>query len=878
MHVNVERLLCETPLSVEPSSLEAIHQRLFGPAKRRAPDHYEIHEELGRGGFGRVYRSTDKRYPREVALKVIPYHGARQLARLEREARALAGLAHPNIVSVFDKGIADAGIYFLAIERVTGTRLDEWMHAPARRLDEIIEIFAQAAEGLQHAHQRGMIHRDFKPSNAIVDEDGRLRILDFGLVEIADEVETASEASEAAPEQDDSLTSASYTDPTRSSSSDWSHGDGAAALPEGSRVPGFRGTLAYAAPEQLEGGREVDPRTDQFSLCVALFEACHGFRPFSGRTVLELSEQISTGTLARGQSRHRIPRWLERLLRRGLSPNPAERYEHVGAIAAILRAHLRPKPWLAMAAGVALTLGLAASAYAVTRPPMLDLPEDIVWPEGDPDRISTLYGPGLVEDLEGYRLAWKGARDLHAEAPDREAEDAAVLCLRAGEQQFQTFVARLDGPAEVTVPPPLASERIWLAQISDPEDCLVAERREPVSDAVVTELLEAQAARLAGRYAEALERLDLVRDDAALQQGRPSALFGYELGLVQLRLGDSTAWRTLAAAAQDVGDDRALLVEVMARQLEAGVMLEAAEPAELDTLLWLLRRRAEAAGPVEALAEGFVLFQKSRYGEARRSFARACEAYAALEPSPYRNLVLAQCTLNQSYAGSHEQPQHIDADALEPALAHMRALLGEQHPLYLRHAIKVARLLADVGRLESSRRLLASTLAKVDADSEVVSSFDILRARAELLESDLVQSDYGEGLVDRDAKVAAWSAAAIELETLLDARDEGLTPLQRSEAYRVREILLSAHSVANDELRVARTLDRLWKDTVLLGKVADTCAYAKQFLDRSDDEKKQVSEEIVEIEARLRTRCGSGVDDRPKKDPAPAIDERTPSK
>ena len=228
MHVNVERLLCETPLSVEPSSLDAVHQRLFGPAKRRAPEHYEIHEELGRGGYGRVFRSTDKRYPREVALKVIHYHGPRQLARLEREARALASLAHPNIITVFDKGIADAGVYFLATERVAGTRLDAWMHDPARRLDEILEIFAQAAEGLQHAHQRGMVHRDFKPANAIVDEDGRLRILDFGLVEIADEVKTLREGSDAATEQDDSLTSAtSYTDRTRSS--DWSHGDGAAA-------------------------------------------------------------------------------------------------------------------------------------------------------------------------------------------------------------------------------------------------------------------------------------------------------------------------------------------------------------------------------------------------------------------------------------------------------------------------------------------------------------------------------------------------------------------------------------------------------------------------------------------------------------------------
>jgi serine/threonine protein kinase len=184
MSINVERLLRESPIPIDPKSVEAVHEQVFKRPRRSKPDHYELHEELGRGQFGRVHRATDTRFPREVALKLIDYRGSRQLARLEREARALAKLSHPNIVTIFEKGIVDAGHYYLATELVPGARLDTWMADPSRSLREILEVFAQAAEGLHHAHQRGLIHRDFKPSNAIVDQSGRLRILDFGLAKL----------------------------------------------------------------------------------------------------------------------------------------------------------------------------------------------------------------------------------------------------------------------------------------------------------------------------------------------------------------------------------------------------------------------------------------------------------------------------------------------------------------------------------------------------------------------------------------------------------------------------------------------------------------------------------------------------------------------
>jgi predicted Ser/Thr protein kinase len=866
-HINVERLLRETPISVAPSSIDAVHQRLFGAAKRQAPEHYEIHEELGRGAFGRVYRATDRRFPRDVALKVIHYGSARQLANLEREARALAGLAHPNIIAVFDKGIADAGVYFLATERIDGTRLDEWMQDPARRLPELLEVFAQAAEGLHHAHQRGMIHRDFKPSNAIVGRDGRLRILDFGLVALS---EGAGEpgAGETLPEGVIPLVTAAshvHHEPTRSS--EWSHGDGAGGL-QGAR---FRGTVAWASPEQLDGD-PVDPRTDQFSLCVSLFEACHGFRPFSGRTVLELSEQMATRDIAQGASRHRVPRWLAKLLRRGLSPRPDDRFANVGEIAAVLREHLRPTPWGAMAAGMALALGLSGGLWAATRPDTIHLAWEGAWPEGvTAEQVEAEYGLGLRMGLEDYETRWEHARDAYAVLPERDAEGEEVQCLRDAKQQFHDFVQSLEDRAPQPVPRAAASEKLWLTHFFEPNGCLPGHAHEEADPALLATLSKAQVDRLAGRYDEALAQLESVKGEPTLQHGVAAGLYGYELGAVQLRLWDEQAWHTLMAAAQDTGEDRELLVEVLASQLEAGVILMVAKPAQIDDVLALLRLRArslpstQAVRPLEAMAEATALFGRGRHREATQAFARARELLGALEPSPHRDLMIAHCTLSEAYAESNLARPEIDAEAVEAAVAQVGALLGNASPAYLLHAKKVARMLAAYeGQRDRAERLLVDAEAKLLENIHRGGShgFELVSVQAELLWLDLERHEYGEGMepAARSKKALEWSTRAFSLGTRLDALDESIGTARRSDVDRVRVLLLSAHSVADDRLAVLRVAERRWSDAERLGNTTELCESAEVCVDRSDDEKKRESQAIMEIEARLRTRCGCGVD------------------
>ena len=145
--------------------------------------HYEIHEEIGRGGMGEVYVAEDKKLKRKVAIKVLPKAFAdnkERLARFEREARLLASLNHPNIATLFDLQESD-GVHFLLLEFVPGETLAERIGRGPIPLDEVLPLFKQMAEALEAAHEKGVIHRDLKPANIKVTPEGKVKVLDFGL-------------------------------------------------------------------------------------------------------------------------------------------------------------------------------------------------------------------------------------------------------------------------------------------------------------------------------------------------------------------------------------------------------------------------------------------------------------------------------------------------------------------------------------------------------------------------------------------------------------------------------------------------------------------------------------------------------------------------
>ena len=216
--------------------------------------------------MGVVYKAYDPELDRRIAIKLLtvqPMEGetfSKPRDRLVREAQALAKLNHPNVVSVHDVGAFGTGVY-VAMEFVEGKTLRTWMKEK-HTIDEIIQVYTAAGIGLQAAHQRGIIHRDFKPENVMVGENGRVWILDFGLAKATqrekDKVKQVNASSIEKPFEipllDVNLTHAS----------------------------GYVGTAHYMAPEQFFN-LNVSELSDQFSFCVALYEALYGTRPFAGK-------------------------------------------------------------------------------------------------------------------------------------------------------------------------------------------------------------------------------------------------------------------------------------------------------------------------------------------------------------------------------------------------------------------------------------------------------------------------------------------------------------------------------------------------------------------------------------------------------------------
>jgi tetratricopeptide (TPR) repeat protein/predicted Ser/Thr protein kinase len=288
----------------------------------RAPriGRYAVLRKLGEGGMGVVYAAYDEQLDRKVALKLLrgKAGGEARKHRLVREAQGLARLSHPNVVQVYDDG-EQGGDAFIVMEYVDGTTLSDWLKTPHTRR-EILAVFDAAGRGLAAAHHKGLVHRDFKPDNVMITGEGVVKVMDFGLVhEASSEAEAQvrvgkmHESSELGVEQSLRI-SALSTDLTATGA--------------------LMGTPAYMSPEQF-GGRRTDARTDQFSFCVALWEALCGERPFAGGTFGELCLAVTQGQ-RREPPRGKLTRHLRRTLERGLAGKVEARWPSMDALLAEL--------------------------------------------------------------------------------------------------------------------------------------------------------------------------------------------------------------------------------------------------------------------------------------------------------------------------------------------------------------------------------------------------------------------------------------------------------------------------------------------------------------------------------------------------------------
>jgi serine/threonine protein kinase/formylglycine-generating enzyme required for sulfatase activity len=276
---------------------------------------YLVLERLGAGAMGVVYAAYDPELDRKVAIKLLrPSEGrgdpAKRQARLVREAKAMAKLSHANVGAIFDVGVHE-GQVFLAIEYLPGGTLRSWLEAEKRPWREIVRMFIEVGNGLAAAHAEGLIHRDFKPDNVLLDKAGKPKVVDFGLVRLT----AAIDVSMTGSLDDADLPIAETAIPA-------SAPIGAAAL---TRTGALAGTPAYMAPEQFLG-KPIDERTDQFAFCIALYEALYGERPFSGDTVIAIADSVTEGRIRAASKNSEVPNWVRTCLLRGLQVRPAERY------------------------------------------------------------------------------------------------------------------------------------------------------------------------------------------------------------------------------------------------------------------------------------------------------------------------------------------------------------------------------------------------------------------------------------------------------------------------------------------------------------------------------------------------------------------------
>ena len=679
---------------------------------------YVVLDRLGIGGMGVVYRAYDPDLDRRVALKLVREQSEDTTARMVREAQALAKVSHPNIVQVFDVGVF-ADTVFIAMELVEGRTLAQWarQERPAWRV--VLAHLLDAARGLAAAHAAGLIHRDFKPSNAIVGGDGRVRVLDFGLARVASGGDTGDTGEDPPPVSPSSITStlaSRVTGPTalevpeRLSLDGETIEDDAAGLPRilASRVIG---TPVYMAPEQRRRG-VIDARADQFAFAVTAWELLHGQRPFAGDEPADYAAAAAAHRVEPPPAGTPVPAWVRRVLHRALSPAPGDRYRSIEELIAALEADpsRRRRQIGALVLGAAAIAGAAAAVAGAgerTRP-CADAARHLagIWDRGVADALeASLRGAGtsyaadtaakVRAALDDRARAWIA---MHTEACEatrvRGEQSAAMLDLRMGcldrrREELRALVGAL-GPAQLEGAVAAVERLPDVAACADREalGAAIPPPTDPAARRAIDEerraLAEIRALVDTGQWAAGV-------DGAARAQLRARQLgwapleaeAAYLRGLAERNAGDlPAAEAALTEAAQAAA--RAHLDDLAAdawSELVAVVGYEAARPAEGLAIAGAAEAailRADAAPEVRA---GFLHAR----GQVRVSRGDLAAALADLEAAlplvaddPLeRAHVLNTIAMVRSLRGDHAAAEQ----AHREVLATREAALGAGHPL-----------------------------------------------------------------------------------------------------------------------------------------------------------------------------------------------------
>lgn len=544
---SLKTLLGEDELDdLDEAEVEALRQLAAAPPRHneataqlepgtRLTEHLTIERHLGAGAMGTVFVAHDDRLERRVAVKLHLGSSERELLQLEREARALAKISHPNVLAVHEVGTA-ADRVFAVTEYVEGLALDEWLGQPRSRA-EIVEVFAAAAEGLAAVHAASLVHRDFKPSNVLIGDDGRVRVADFGLAQsIAGDSGMASSSDDVA-------------------------GSSAGTL----RTHAAAGTPAYMAPEQFGG--HASSRSDQFSLCVALAEALTGAHPYGGRP----SRAVSPDDFSLGGGARRVPRRLAAVVRRGTALDPDARFPSMDVLAAELRRTIAPRRaryvggGIVASAGIACALWLWGPSAVVCRNAGSPIAE--VWSEARATELEDAFARAhpvgaqawapLHQRLSAYAERWGEERGEScratrvAQTQSERAFEISMACFERRRAELDATLralSRVDGVAVSEAwraVPPISA----LGSCRDPAQLVAWQEHAPLSREAAADLAYVQTLEVIGeleqaqaRLAELTERAEAIDDEDTQLQARlrrAQALFG--AGDVDAGMADAEA-------------------------------------------------------------------------------------------------------------------------------------------------------------------------------------------------------------------------------------------------------------------------------------------------------------------------------------------------
>jgi len=501
---------------------ERIRRSMFQSAPRRV-GRYTVLGKVGEGGMGVVFAAHDPKLDRQIALKLLTAeragHGPEPKQRLLAEARAMARVAHPNVVAVFEAGLheppgGEASV-FVAMEFVEGQTLRDWVDEKRPRWNRTLEVYREAGSGLAAVHEAGLVHRDFKPDNAMIDESGRVFVMDFGL---------ARDTGFEAPAIDSPSAAATL-------------------IGKLTRTGALLGTPAYMAPEQF-AGNVADARSDQYSFCVALYEALWRRRPYDANTPVALAATLIDEEPPKTPPPDDVPRGVRAAILRGLAPNPDNRWPTMDMLVAELSPRRRSRRIAVGFTGIATAL--VATTYAAVSEPETSAcagADEAIAETWNAERSGAItrafehaaptWGTSAAQHattlIDGYVQRWTSEHaSACRSAKDSEAKSDALLdahmrCLARRQNELAAVVEAFAAASASTVihheralesliEPERCTDPAYLEVTDDvPDDPRVARRVEELEQ----RLTAIHTTRLLGAPQRALQQLETMASDVA---------------------------------------------------------------------------------------------------------------------------------------------------------------------------------------------------------------------------------------------------------------------------------------------------------------------------------------------------------------------------